>query len=300
MQESELNKYKIRQYKYDQIFAGTPPVFPSSRKAVKRLQQQQLLLSKSPKRKYTKRPKTDSPNQGSTPAKKSRQETMQKYITMTKKSPNGMANGEKGRGSTSPQKSMKDKYGKAALTGKVRKRRKFDDPQQREQLKIKAIEDKKKRREDMMKERAAIREKKLELAKFIREWNRQREDLECEDLKVLPVPKPVETKIPNHLFGDVMMVMEFLHTFAEPLKVADFFPGNVGLELLERSLVEPEVTGPLNDILQLLLSALFEMQEDEEEALDETNAADLTEPVASKLLPPCLPSPSALLILTKF
>lgn len=279
VKESELNKYKIRQYKYDQIFAGNPPVFPSSRRAVKRLQQQQLLLTKSPKRKYTKRAKPDTPPQG----KKSRQETMQKYITMTKKSPNGMANGEKGRVSTSPQKSLKDKFGKAALPGKVRKRRKFDDPQQREQLKIKAIEDKKKRREDMMKERAAKREKKLELAKFIREWNRQREDLECEDLKALPVPTPIETKIPNKLFGDVLMAMEFLHTFSEPLKVKDFFPGGVSLELLERSLVEPEVTGPLNDLLQLLLSGLFEMQEDEEEALDATNPMDLTEPVSGNM-----------------
>lgn len=201
---------------------------------------------------------------------------------MTKKSPNGMANGEKGKGSSSPQKSLQDKYGKAALTGKVRKRRKFDDPQQREQLKIKAIEDKKKRREDLMKERAAKRDKKLELAKFIREWNRQREDLECEDLKALPVPTPIETKIPNKLFGDVLMVMEFLHTFTDPLKVKDFFPSGVSLELLERSLVEPEVTGPLNDLLQLLLSGLFEMQEDEEEALDDTNPMDLTEPVSGK------------------
>ncbi|XP_034233074.1 bromodomain adjacent to zinc finger domain protein 1A isoform X2 [Thrips palmi] len=283
VKESELNKYKIRQYKYDQIFAGNPPVFPSSRRAVKRLQQQQLLLTKSPKRKYTKRAKPDTPPQGTPPGKKSRQETMQKYITMTKKSPNGMTNGAKSGGSTSPQKSLKDKYGKAALSGKVRKRRKFDDPQQREQLKIKAIEDKKKRREDMMKERAAKREKKLELAKFIREWNRQREDLECEDLKVLPVPTPVETKIPNKLFGDVMMAMEFLHTFSEQLKVKDFFPSGVSLELLERSLVEPEVTGPLNDLLQLLLSGLFEMQEDEEEALDETNPVDLTEPVSGNM-----------------
>lgn len=276
LKESELNKYKIHQYKYDQIFAGDSPVFPSSRRAVKRLQQQQLLLTKSPKRKYTKRAKPD----GTPPPKKTKQESMSKYITVTKKSPNGMVNGEKSRGSTSPQKSpqkFKDKYGKAALTGKVRKRRRFENPQQREQFKIKAIEDKKKRREDMMKERAAIREKKLELAKFIREWNRQREDLECEDLKVLPDPTPVVTKLSNKHFGDMLMVMEFLHSFTESLKVKDFFPAGVNLEMLERALVEPEVVGPLNDLLQLLLSALFEMQEDEEDALEDP--VDLAEPV---------------------
>lgn len=257
-------------------------MFPSSRRAVKRLQQQQLLLTKSPKRKYTKRAKPE----GTPPAKKSRQETMQKYITMTKKSPNGMVNGEKPKNATSPQKSMaqklKDKYGKAALSGKVRKRRRFDNPQMKEQLRIKAIEDKKQRKEDLQKERAAKKEKKLELAKFIREWNRQREDLECEDLKVLPEPTPVQTKIPNKLFGDVMMVMEFLHSFSEHLKVKDFFPGGVPLDLLDRALTESEVTGPLNDLLQLLLSALFEMQEDEDDALEDTNPADLTEPVSGK------------------
>ncbi|XP_052121345.1 bromodomain adjacent to zinc finger domain protein 1A isoform X2 [Frankliniella occidentalis] len=284
IKESELNKYKIHQYKFDQIFAGKDPVFPSSSRAVKRQLQQQLLLTKSPKRKYTKRakPDTGTPPQG----KKSRQETMQKYITMTKKSPNGTSNGEK-RGSLSPQKTaaqkLKDKYGKAALTGKVRKRRKFENPQEREQLKIKAIEDKKKRREELLKARAANREKKLELAKFIREWNRQREDLECEDLKILPEPTPVHTKIPNRYFGDMLMVMEFLHSFSETLKVKDFFPNGVPLELLERALVEPEVTGPLNDLLQLLLSALFEMQEDEADALEDANPADLTEPVAGNL-----------------
>lgn len=284
-QESELNKYKIHNYKFDQIFAGDSPVFPSSRRAVKRLQQQQLLLTKSPKRKYTKRakPENNTPPQG----KKSKQETMQKYITMTKRSPSGLVNGDKPRGSTSPQKlasqKLKDKYGKAAITGKVRKRRRFDDPQQREQLKIKAIEDKKKRREDLMKERAAKREKKQELAKFIREWNRLREDLECEDLKVLPSPTPIMTKMPNKLFGDVLMALEFFHSFPESLKVKDYFPGGVSLELLERALVEPEVTGPLNDLLQLLLSVLFEMQEDEEDALEDTNPAELTEPIAGKL-----------------
>jgi len=113
----------------------------------------------------------------------------------------------------------------------------------KEALKAKATQEKLKLREDQKKERLALKEQKQELARFIKEWNRQREDLECEDLRCLPVPLPVQTRIPNELFGDMMMVMEFLHHFSEQLKTKNYFGNGLTLELVERALVEPEVTG---------------------------------------------------------
>lgn len=94
--------------------------------------------------------------------------------------------------------------------------------------------------------------------------------MECDDLKDLPAPTPVQCAIPNGMFGDFLMVLEFFLAFGEELQLKDAFPGGLTFELLERAVVENEVSGPLSDILQILLTSLFEFQEAESEEVKES------------------------------
>ena len=96
--------------------------------------------------------------------------------------------------------------------------------------------------------------------------------MECDDLKELPLPSPIQCAIPNGLFGDFVMVLEFFLCFGEELQLKDAFPGGLTFELLERAVVENEVSGPLSDILQVLLSSLFEFQDAEAEEVKEAHS----------------------------
>ena len=88
------------------------------------------------------------------------------------------------------------------------------------------------------------------------------------------MPTPVQCHIPNALFGDFLMILEFFHCFGEELQLKDAFPGGLTFELLERAVVENEVSGPLSDILQILLGSLFEFQEAEAEEVKESHDGD--------------------------
>jgi hypothetical protein len=52
--------------------------------------------------------------------------------------------------------------------------------------------------------------------------------------------------------------------------VKDFFFHGVDCELLRRALVVKEVAGPLSDLIQLLLGAIFSLQEEETEEYNDT------------------------------
>lgn len=59
----------------------------------------------------------------------------------------------------------------------------------------------------------------------------------------LPDPLPIDLRVPNELFGDFAMALEFLNTFQDVINLKDYFPGGVTIEILERALVESEVQG---------------------------------------------------------
>lgn len=59
------------------------------------------------------------------------------------------------------------------------------------------------------------------------------------------------------------MIMEFVESFSKLLSTKDFFPGGINLELMERALTEKEIAGPLTDLIQLFLTALFNVQDEE-------------------------------------
>ncbi|XP_015181281.1 PREDICTED: bromodomain adjacent to zinc finger domain protein 1A isoform X2 [Polistes dominula] len=147
----------------------------------------------------------------------------------------------------------------------------------KEDLKAKALEEKAKRKE----ERVLINERKKEekqklaaLAAYVRQWNKPREDLECEDLCSIPESVPVNSSIPNEKFGDCVFILEFLEFFNEELEVTSYFSGGFNLDLLERSMLMKEASGPWSDLLQLLLNNIFKYQAAEEDEIH-AQASDL-------------------------
>lgn len=73
----------------------------------------------------------------------------------------------------------------------------------------------------------------------------------------------MKVTIPERYLGDVFMIIEFVNSFSKILLTKDFFPGGFTIDIMERALTEKEVAGPLIDIIQMLLNAIFALQEEE-------------------------------------
>lgn len=73
----------------------------------------------------------------------------------------------------------------------------------------------------------------------------------------------MKSKVPDKYFGDMLMVLEFVHTFSKLLSTKDFFPSGLTIEVIERALLEKEVAGPLVDLIQMFLVAIFNVQDQE-------------------------------------
>ncbi|XP_069772864.1 bromodomain adjacent to zinc finger domain protein 1A isoform X2 [Narcine bancroftii] len=154
----------------------------------------------------------------------------------------------------------------------VKKKEKEDKEKKKEQLKkileqekIKKKEEKERLKLEKEREREKLREEKKKYAEYLKEWNKPREDMECEDLKELPSPTPVKTRLPSELFGDALMVLEFLHAFGELFDLEDEFPDGMTLESLEEALVGNDTEGPLCELLFFFLTAIFQAHAEEEE-----------------------------------
>ncbi|XP_011707887.1 PREDICTED: bromodomain adjacent to zinc finger domain protein 1A isoform X4 [Wasmannia auropunctata] len=141
----------------------------------------------------------------------------------------------------------------------------------KEELKAKALEEKAKRKEERALKSERKKEKKQKLAAlaaYMKQWNKPREDLDCEDLSPIPEPTVIKCNIPNEKFGDFAMISEFLDFFNEELEVPVYFPGGFNLELVEKALLTKEASGPWSDLLQLLLSNIFKYQAGEDNEVD--------------------------------
>ncbi|XP_012164359.1 bromodomain adjacent to zinc finger domain protein 1A isoform X4 [Bombus terrestris] len=152
----------------------------------------------------------------------------------------------------------------------------------KEDLKAKALEEKAKRKEERVLQNERKKEEKQKsaaLAAYIRQWNKPREDLECEDLSPIPEATPVKSSIPNEKFGDSVMILEFLEFFNEELEVSAYFPNGFTLDLLEKALLLKETSGPWSDLLQLLLANIFKYQTDEEDEIH-AQASDITNDIS--------------------
>ncbi|XP_039282442.1 bromodomain adjacent to zinc finger domain protein 1A isoform X2 [Nilaparvata lugens] len=130
----------------------------------------------------------------------------------------------------------------------------------------------------LFKKNNLTKEEKVQVLEFVKEYTKFREDLECSSLKELPAPLPVQMRIPNELFGDFLHMLEFFNSFSNVVNVRDFFLNGITFELLERALVEKEVAGPLSDVIHVLLSTLFELQDQDEEYDDKLSLDSGSEP----------------------
>ncbi|XP_015763887.1 PREDICTED: bromodomain adjacent to zinc finger domain protein 1A-like [Acropora digitifera] len=89
----------------------------------------------------------------------------------------------------------------------------------------------------------------------------------------LPKAKPVQIKLPSDLFGDMMMVLEFLNVFGNLFDIKDEFPNGLSFAMLEEALTEHDAEGVYYDLLLFLLGAILRthLEEEEEEGLDGTH-----------------------------
>lgn len=137
-----------------------------------------------------------------------------------------------------------------------------------EEKKLRLEEQRKRQNEKKKRDREKAREAKLKEAKQQAEWSRKRDDLECDDLKPLPSGIPVQCDIPNPLFGDALMVMEFYHNFDEFFDLKEIFPHGFTFDLLQKVLCHKSIKSPISDLIRITLATIFCLQE-EEDAEDE-------------------------------
>uniref|UniRef100_A0A3B4XGX0 Bromodomain adjacent to zinc finger domain 1A n=1 Tax=Seriola lalandi dorsalis TaxID=1841481 RepID=A0A3B4XGX0_SERLL len=148
---------------------------------------------------------------------------------------------------------------------KEEQRRKFEEEKQRRR------EEKERRKREKEREREKLKEEKKKYAERLKLWNKPREDMECEDLKDLPSPVPVRTRLPAELFGEALMVLEFLRAFGEVFDLKDEFPDGISL-VLEEALVGSDPEGPLCELLFFFLSAIFQALDEEQEEVAKDQA----------------------------
>ncbi|XP_029340592.1 bromodomain adjacent to zinc finger domain protein 1A isoform X3 [Mus caroli] len=163
----------------------------------------------------------------------------------------------------------------------ARKREKEDKEKKREELKkiveeerLKKKEEKERLKIEREKEREKLREEKRKYMEYLKQWSKPREDMECDDLKELPEPTPVKTRLPPEVFGDALMVLEFLNAFGELFDLQDEFPEGVTLEVLEEALVGNDSEGPLCELLFFFLTAIFQAMAEEEEEVAKEQITD--------------------------
>ncbi|XP_056151838.1 bromodomain adjacent to zinc finger domain protein 1A isoform X2 [Lampris incognitus] len=167
----------------------------------------------------------------------------------------------------------------------IKRREKEDKERLKEEHKKRFEEEKQKRKEEKERikqekerEREKLKEEKKKYAERLKLWNKPREDMECDDLKELPCPAPVQTRLPANLFGDALMVLEFLRAFGDLFDLKDEFPEGLSLEVLEEALVGCDPEGPLCELLFFFLTAIFLAQaEEQEEVAKEQLAEELSE-----------------------
>uniref|UniRef100_A0A182T2Q7 Bromodomain adjacent to zinc finger domain protein 1A n=1 Tax=Anopheles maculatus TaxID=74869 RepID=A0A182T2Q7_9DIPT len=122
------------------------------------------------------------------------------------------------------------------------------------------------RKKDLAKKRMQLERTLLDsqVALALKEYSSVKEDLELIDQRVIPPAREVQALIGADNFPDFLFILEFLNTFGDLLSIETKFPNGITVEQLERALILREPNGPLCDILQVLLSALFGASQDTE------------------------------------
>lgn len=130
-----------------------------------------------------------------------------------------------------------------------------------ERRKLEAAEKQKKIAEEKEKEKIEL---KIKINAALKDFNLTRDDLELRDQRPIPVAKPINMLIASRHLGDFFNIIEFMNTFSDVLSVRDKFRSGFAIDDLERAFLLKEVNGPLSDLLQVLLSTILSLQNEEE------------------------------------
>ncbi|XP_026742948.1 bromodomain adjacent to zinc finger domain protein 1A-like [Trichoplusia ni] len=242
IKKSAQEKYSISKVSFDQIFTGIPPVFPSSKKLLKSPPAGKSQAKPGSASKLNKSLKKTSPTKG-------RQESMDKFVKKTDK-----AEAQKFKPPADPAAK------KSAQELAEKMRRAEDQMRQRKE-----------------EERAKKKEKTARLQAYMKEWQKVKDDTELEDQKMIPKGTPIDVEgIPHQHFGDFLSVLEFVHIYSEILKVKDVFHNQLDLETFRKALTQKEHAGVFSDLIQMFLTTIFSLQEDEAEEYNENGGIQLS------------------------
>ena len=128
------------------------------------------------------------------------------------------------------------------------------------------------RKEERDKEKKRQREEKRSQKEYLKELNKPKEDMECDNLVDLPKPTEIKTKIPTNLFGDALMIVEFLNCFGDLFDINVDFPNGFTIENLEDALFSKSCHSALCNLLLFYLDWIFKCYE--EENFDDVTASD--------------------------
>ncbi|XP_061168116.1 bromodomain adjacent to zinc finger domain protein 1A-like isoform X2 [Saccostrea echinata] len=255
VKESAIKKKGLKDCSFSDFFAGPPPAFgysESKRKSAGRREEDSvnssdvsgLISSKSPKKK---------------------REDKRKDKERVEKVPPKPEEPEMPRLTNEEKAAIKEQFKQQKLAEKMALK---------EEIKKKRQEEMQKRREEKAQEKAKLMEERRIQAEIYKEWSRQRDDLECDDLKPLPELKVVQTHIQSGCFGDALMVIEFINCFKSLFDLREYFPKGFTYEILEKALLETDHNGLMTDILLMMMSAIFTLQEEEEAEEEELSKED--------------------------
>lgn len=249
---SVLKKKGVEGMQFVDFYAGIMPVFE---------------VTESKKKPSKKKKSVDNTASANTSAsaspKKKKEKEKEKQVEKEKSKPK-----------PPPEEDMLTPEEKAALREQQKQQKIAEKNAQKEELRRKFEEEKQKRKEERAKEVEKRREEKRIQAEHMKEWSRMRDDLECDDLKVLPDPTPIKTKLPQELFGDAVMVLEFVNIFKSLFDLRAYFPRGFTFNVLEEALLETDHNGTLTDILLMMMTAIFSLQEEEEAEEEELSKQD--------------------------
>ncbi|XP_049878091.1 bromodomain adjacent to zinc finger domain protein 1A isoform X2 [Pectinophora gossypiella] len=232
IKKSALDKYNIHKTNFDQLFTGDPPEFASSKK---------LLKTSPPSAKKAAKPGSATKSAKKPSPDKRKQESMDKFVKKTDKS------------EPKPKAPADPAARKSAQELAEKMRRAEDQMRQRKE-----------------EEKAKKKEKHARLQAYLKEWQKVKDDLELEDHKVLPKGTPIEMEdIPHKHFGDFLSVLEFVYVYADILKTKDTFHNELDIETFRKALTLKEYSGVFSDLIQMFLTTIFSLQEDEAEDYNE-------------------------------
>jgi len=121
----------------------------------------------------------------------------------------------------------KNRLKELAEKEKLKKKKLLAKEKERERLKKEKEEERQKRKVEKEREKERTNEiRKLEI-EFMKGWSNVKDDLNLEDLMELPEPTRLPTTFQGNIFGDIVMVVEFLNTFGTFYDIKDSIPQNI-------------------------------------------------------------------------